>query len=298
MISNKKSHWLRKLLVTASAGLLVGSMAYFVPDADAGRGGRRGGGSVRHSSKGGNRSSAGHRSNRGGSRHSAGNRSNRGGNRSSAGNRGGNRGGNRAGSGRGNRGGGNTINNRGGNTNVNINANRGGATRANRGGSRARRGSYSARGRHGRAHHHYSAREDARRDYFRFRTVNHLIRAGVQLASQPKYSTTVVVTGTTYYYAGGVYYAQQGTQYVVVAPPPGAVVYAVPTTTTVVYVGDQPYYYYGATLMESTSYSIDGRCSHSTLFSTGSIFVALDFTNRAPANLHSGTRSMWMSSAA
>ncbi len=42
-MNNKKSHWLRTLLVTASAVLLLGSMAYFVSDAEAGR---DGGGSV------------------------------------------------------------------------------------------------------------------------------------------------------------------------------------------------------------------------------------------------------------
>ncbi len=87
----------------------------------------------------------------------------------------------------------------------------------------------------------------------RFRTVNNLIRAGVYLATRPKYSTTVVVTGTTYYYAGGVYYVQQGSSYVVVSAPPGAVVHAVPTTTTLVYVGSTPYYYYGGTYYIATS---------------------------------------------
>ncbi len=63
MTSNKKSHWLRTLLVTASAGLLLGSMAYFVPDADAGRSGR---GSVKQSSRGGSKGGARTGSRRGG----------------------------------------------------------------------------------------------------------------------------------------------------------------------------------------------------------------------------------------
>jgi hypothetical protein len=32
----------------------------------------------------------------------------------------------------------------------------------------------------------------------RFRTINHLIHAGVYLATRPHYSTTVVVSGGTY----------------------------------------------------------------------------------------------------
>ena len=51
MISNKKSNRLRTLLVTASAGLLMGNMAYFVPDANAETG--RGGGGVGDSSESG-----------------------------------------------------------------------------------------------------------------------------------------------------------------------------------------------------------------------------------------------------
>ena len=50
MSTMRKAHPIRNLLVLASAGLLVGSLLYFVPEADAGRRGR---GSVRHSSKSG-----------------------------------------------------------------------------------------------------------------------------------------------------------------------------------------------------------------------------------------------------
>ena len=39
MTRNKKARWVGTLLVTASAGLLLGSMAYFAPKAEAGRGG-------------------------------------------------------------------------------------------------------------------------------------------------------------------------------------------------------------------------------------------------------------------
>ena len=81
----------------------------------------------------------------------------------------------------------------------------------------------------------------------RFRTINHLIHAGVYLATRPRYSTTVVVSGSTYYYASGYYYVQEGTKYVVVNPPPNAVVYAVPASATVVYAGDKEYYYDGGT---------------------------------------------------
>lgn len=118
------------------------------------------------------------------------------------------------------------------------------------------RGKPSAGRGHGRSHHadrRYSARKSARRDYYRFRTINHLIRVGVRLATRPTYSTTVVVTGTTYYYAGGVYYTRSGSHYVVVSSPPGAVVYAVPTATTIVYAGDAQYYYYGGTFYVATA---------------------------------------------
>ncbi len=110
--------------------------------------------------------------------------------------------------------------------------------------------------RHGGAHRadrRYSARKDARRDYYRFRTINHLIRVGVRLATRPTHSTTVVVTGTTYYYAGGVYYVRSGSHYVVVSAPPSAVVYAVPTATTVVYAGEAQYYYYGGSFYVATT---------------------------------------------
>ncbi len=104
-----------------------------------------------------------------------------------------------------------------------------------------------------RADRRYSARKDARRDYYRFRTINHLIRVGVRLATRPTHSTTVVVTGTTYYYAGGVYYVRSGSHYVVVSAPPSAVVYAVPTATTVVYAGEAQYYYYGGSFYVATT---------------------------------------------
>ena len=220
MSTTRRSHWLRTMLVTLSAGLLVASMGYFVPDADAGRGGRRGGGSVKHSS----RSKPSARPNHGGSRSI------------------------RSGASTGNRRANNVNVNRGGNTRVNVNRGGGGRGRA----APARRGGTRAGYRAGRRDARYSARKDARRDWMRFRTVNHLIRAGVYLATRPRYSTTVVVTGRTYYYAGGVYYVQEGTRYVVVSPPPGAVVYAVPTATTVVYAGEQPYYYYGGTYYAAT----------------------------------------------
>ena len=98
-----------------------------------------------------------------------------------------------------------------------------------------------------RVDYRYSKRKDARRDYYRFRTINHLIRVGARIATRPRTSTTVIVRGTTYYYAGGVYYVRSGSSYVVVHPVPGAVVYSVPTATTIVYVGTTPYYYYGGT---------------------------------------------------
>lgn len=93
----------------------------------------------------------------------------------------------------------------------------------------------------------YSAWKDARRDYYRYRTINHLIRVGAYVATRPRYTTTVVVSGSTYYYSGGVYYVSSGSGYVVVSSPPGAVVYAVPAHTTVIYVDSTPYYYYGGT---------------------------------------------------
>lgn len=124
---------------------------------------------------------------------------------------------------------------------------RGGASRTTVTRTTARRP--AARG--GRAHHRadkrHSAWKDARRDYYRYRTINHLIRVGARVATRPPTYTTVVVSGSTYYYAGGVYYVSSGSGYVVVSSPPGAVVYAVPTHTTVVYVGSTPYYYYGGT---------------------------------------------------
>ena len=88
---------------------------------------------------------------------------------------------------------------------------------------------------------------DARRSYYRWRTVTGLFAMGMYFATRPRVSTTVVVTGTSYYYTGGVFYVSSGTTYTVVAAPPGAVVYAVPAHTTVVYVGDAPYYYNGGT---------------------------------------------------
>ncbi len=113
------------------------------------------------------------------------------------------------------------------NRNVNVNVNRGG-------------------------HHHYDW-NDARRDRMRFRTVNHLIRAGTYWVTRPKYSTAVVVTGTTYYYWGGMYYVSSGSGYVVVPPPPTAVVYAIPVSATPVYAGSTTYYYYGGTYYVPTT---------------------------------------------
>ena len=94
---------------------------------------------------------------------------------------------------------------------------------------------------------------DARRSYYRWRTVTGFIRLGAYVAMQPKQTTTVVVTGTTYYYSGGVYYMSSGSGYVVVSAPPGAVVDAVPTYTTVVYVGTTEYLYYGGTYYATTT---------------------------------------------
>ena len=91
----------------------------------------------------------------------------------------------------------------------------------------------------------------------RYRTVNHLIRAGTYWATRPKYSTAVVVTGSKYYYWGGMYYVSSGSGYVVVSPPPTAVVYAIPVTATPVYVGSTPYYYYGGTYYVPTTKPAD-----------------------------------------
>jgi hypothetical protein len=112
------------------------------------------------------------------------------------------------------------------------------------------RGAYDSRSPY---NNRYDRWEDARRDYYRYRTINHLLRLGAYYASVPRTSTTVIVTGTTYYYASGVYYVSSGTGYVVVSAPPTAVVYAVPTSTTVVYAGSTPYYYYGGTYYVQTS---------------------------------------------
>ncbi len=112
------------------------------------------------------------------------------------------------------------------------------------------RGAADSRNRYDRREDHW---EDARRDYYRYRTINTLLRMGAYYASLPRTTTTVVVTGTTYYYSSGVYYVNSGTGYVVVAAPPSAVVYAVPTSTTVVYVGSTPYYYYGGTYYVQTT---------------------------------------------
>lgn len=131
---------------------------------------------------------------------------------------------------------------------------RGPASPAGRGRRTTRRRTV-ARGKAVHKHHrkHHSAWKDARRDYYRFRTINHLIRVGAYVATRPRTYTTVVVSGSTYYYAGGVYYVSSGSGYVVVSSPPGAVVYAVPTHTTVVYVNETPYYYYGGTYYVVTS---------------------------------------------
>jgi len=91
----------------------------------------------------------------------------------------------------------------------------------------------------------------------RFRTVNHLIRAGTYWATRPRYSTVVVVSGSSYYYWGGMYYTSSGSGYVVVSPPPTAVVYAIPVTATPVYVGSTPYYYYGGTYYAPTTKPAD-----------------------------------------
>jgi len=105
------------------------------------------------------------------------------------------------------------------------------------------RAGYSRGYHHGRHDARYNNWNDARRDYYRWRTVTGLIKLGVVYSSRPKQSTATVVTGTTYYYHNGVYYLPSGTGYVVTAPPPGAVVYAVPTYTTVVYQSSTPNYY-------------------------------------------------------
>ncbi|MHC5109392.1 MAG: DUF6515 family protein [Planctomycetota bacterium] len=99
----------------------------------------------------------------------------------------------------------------------------------------------------------YKYWKDARRDYYRWRTINTALIVGARIAAKPKQTTTVVVTGTTYYYSGGVYYVKSGNEYVVVNAPPGAVVYAVPTYTTVVYVNETPYYYHAGTYYVHTA---------------------------------------------
>jgi hypothetical protein len=91
----------------------------------------------------------------------------------------------------------------------------------------------------------------------RYRTANHLIRAGTYWATRPRYSTAVVVSGTSYYYWGGVYYVSSGTKYVVVSPPPTAVVYAIPVAATPVYAGSTVYYYYGGTYYTPTTKPAD-----------------------------------------
>lgn len=78
----------------------------------------------------------------------------------------------------------------------------------------------------------------------RFRTINHLIRAGTYIATRPKTYNTVVVTGTTYYSANGVYYVTSGSGYVVVNAPPTIVVRTIPAQATIVYTSDQTQYYY------------------------------------------------------
>lgn len=117
---------------------------------------------------------------------------------------------------------------------------------ARRSGARA---GYRAGYRHGR----YNSWHNARRDYYRWRTVTGLFKLGVYAATRPKQTTTVVVTGTTYYYAGGVYYVSSGSGYVVVSAPPGAVVYSVPTYTTTVYVGTTEYLYVNGTYYVPTT---------------------------------------------
>lgn len=107
----------------------------------------------------------------------------------------------------------------------------------------AARAGYRAGYRHG----HYHSWHNARRDYWRWRTVTGLFKLGVYAATRPKQATTVVVTGTTYYYAGGVYYMKSGSGYVVVSVPPGAVVYSVPTYTTTVYADTAEYLYVNGT---------------------------------------------------
>jgi hypothetical protein len=109
----------------------------------------------------------------------------------------------------------------------------------------------------GHSNNYWNNREDARRDWMRYRTVNHLIRAGTYWATRPKTSTTVVVAGGSYYYWGGMYYMSSGSGYVVVAPPPTAVVYAIPVAATPVYVGSSSYYYYGGSYYVPTTKPAD-----------------------------------------
>jgi hypothetical protein len=113
----------------------------------------------------------------------------------------------------------------------------------------AARAGYRAGYRHG----HYHSWHNARRDYWRWRTVTGLFKLGVYAATRPKQATTVVVTGTTYYYAGGVYYMKSGSGYVVVSAPPGAVVYSVPTYTTTVYADTTEYLYVNGTYYVPTT---------------------------------------------
>jgi hypothetical protein len=117
----------------------------------------------------------------------------------------------------------------------------------------ASRSSARAGYRTGYRHGSYNSWNNARRDYYRWRTFTGAIKLGVYAATRPKQSTTVVVTGATYYYAGGVYYTSSGSGYVVVAPPPGAVVYAVPTHTTVVHAGTTEYLYVNGAYYVTTS---------------------------------------------
>ena len=109
--------------------------------------------------------------------------------------------------------------------------------------ARAARAGYRAGYRAG----HRNSWYDARRSYYRWRTVTGLFAMGMYFATRPRVSATVVVTGATYYYTGGFFYVSSAAGYTVVSAPPGAVVYAVPVHTAVVYAGTSPYYYSGGT---------------------------------------------------
>lgn len=89
----------------------------------------------------------------------------------------------------------------------------------------------------------------------RFRTINHLIRAGTYIATRPRYYTTYTVGGYPYYYWNNAYYTSSGTGYVVVNPPPTIVVNTIPAQATLVHTSSDDYYYAGGTYYVATDES-------------------------------------------